>query len=465
MAQPKAKLKTQPTKRPTKPIPTDPRNPPSEWLITSSILNTLWGDFFGRLVPLLWAGAPMPLTFDGYLGAIPEHEGKEEDINIEAYHGLCRDYVLLYIDLFEKNIEDGKALKKRLKEMDGAFGDKAGFGTRSVLPIKFRLPDDYFMQGGGIEVTDRFIKRLEMLRSYLENGPELTGPTKGGKSGPRAMPIRFFRDDDVFDFILSDDGLDLFLPSSPFSKPGKPRGRLAEVYRAYMYRETGRRPVHLPLPGAGFPRERPAIQLDTPGGPANIHLDKPGVFKWLMEQGFQVGHGDADQETKKTIQGWLDRVLATGIDGGVFSTCLRPNRRWQMEGSVYRAVMAEFPRIVANIWLEETIEGKSDIRAGYTSNKQGGLRDILEGRLELGLPPAEAMMCCGRTRSVTWDWENGDGVTPSRVRKCSTDVLISDKGFLFPDPGEPPTEDYLLRCWVDGTAGNPVFTDCIPPGD
>jgi hypothetical protein len=29
----------------------------------------------------------------------------------------------------------------------------------------------------------------------------------------------------------------------------------------------------------------------------------------------------------------------------------------------------------------------------------------------------------------------------------------------------PLEEDLLLKAWIDGTAGNPVFTDCIPPGD
>ena len=52
-----------------------------------------------------------------------------------------------------------------------------------------------------------------------------------------------------------------------------------------------------------------------------------------------------------------------------------------------------------------------------------------------------------------------------REQDASGETDPIPKRFLFPAPGTAPEEDLLLKSWIDGTAGNPVFTDCIPPGE
>jgi hypothetical protein len=431
----------------------DFKNSPEKWAITTSLLNMIWRDLFGRMVPILWAGGPLPFTVDQYLKKLLVFR-KNQEPNFPAYFGLSRRFLLLYIDLMHSKgaIKTKHEMEKRLRDIHKEFVKEAGHpplpGGKKYFSTTCRMKQQFY----GIETTGRFEGRLDVIRNYLENGAEI----KSGKTTftVEPMPIRFFRANDVFDFVMGDTGLDLFHPTSPFDdvQGGTPDERLANIYRAYTYRETGRRPVNLPISGkrkSGFPRERPAIHLSIPGGPSNIELADGAALMWWIVQGFDV-------KTQDAVTKWLGDLVQPGVDVDAFITWLRPNREWQMKGAIYREIMAELPKVQATIWLEGA---QSSYGKAYFDNSDTGLRQVFERRVELGLPPSKVMIFRGIDKKVRWSWVD------EQVRDCNSDAFLSEKGFLFPNPGQGPNKDAMLRAWINGTAGNPVFTDCIPPGD
>jgi hypothetical protein len=141
-----------------------------------------------------------------------------------------------------------------------------------------------------------------------------------------------------------------------------------------------------------------------------------------------------------------------------FYAAASKTRCWQLEGSVYRGILEQLPRVVATIWREHY--------TGYSANPvsyfmrwfddPNDIRSIFMERLETSLPKANEMQ---------FKLEPLD------------DVLITNHGLVFPaldDPRNPTATDVtgnvplpdwktMVEAISTGAAGNPVFTDTRRP--
>jgi len=438
------------------PVP-DFKTRPNDWVITTSLLNMIWRDLFGRMIPVMWAGGPVPLTVDAYLAKLLTFSPREEP-NFPAYLSLSRGFLLLYIDLLHSDgtVSSPEVMKRRLEALHGRFLKEAGHpklpGGGTYFSLECDMHEKFYPHKG----TSRFDGRLAVLKNYLTDGVEIEAD--GDSFNMEAVPVRFFRANDVFDFIIGNTGLDLFHPASPFDagvQGGDEKDRMANVFRAFTYRETGQRPVTLPMAGkweSGFPRERSSVHLSIPGGPSNIELEDGAALMWWIDKGFDV-------DAQPVIGEWLEDVENPDVDVDAFVTWLRPDRQWQIKGSIYREIMAQLPRVIATIWTESVTGATSGLDEAYVDNSDTGARQVFERRGEIGLPRESKMVFRGLDKRVGWAWADLD------VKECNSDGFLSEKGILLPAHGDPPEEDALLTAWINGTAGNPVFTDCIPPGD
>jgi hypothetical protein len=226
------------------------------------------------------------------------------------------------------------------------------------------------------------------------------------------IPVRLIDAVPGYDFMLHSQGLDVFLPDNPFEGDGdkwKKGDGWTEVLRYYKFRKTGAPPIGLP------------------GGPAKLT---------------KVKNLTAPTGTSQAQNDWV-RCMSTGKDAA----------KWWITGSVFRGMMTEYPRIIAGLWYEHAVwqtprdepkkgdDPKKEWDKTYACKfgKSNGLKTLIEQRLEVELP--EALMVKVADQTLT------------------TDVLITPKKMLFPDPGPPPDGEALMDAIESSVAGNPVFTD------
>jgi len=342
------------------------------------------------------------------------------------------------------------------------------------------------------------------------------------------MPIRFV-EEGGYDFMLSDRGMDIFLPKKPPT--------LREMLRYYTFRGTGRRPIGTPnyLWGA-----LTATSTDSPTGPGQIvsqpitvvfgilesvqldlhqatcemmidcavrrlGVDVPAVpGRWTAlwrilnpdwQQEWRVlglsvePEGDPQDRWTSEDQTAFERLTAALREPGALRTdrqrvacLLRGFRCWQVEGSVYRAIMTEFPRVVAEAWLEEEMQVAADDLNSYryridprdlanpstpVTGRGEVEREVFEERLETMLPAPTQMhfQAVGPNRQVP-----ASGVWAPNWK--GNDVMVTNTGFFHPPvevlasafPGTMNSTERLNEIFAQiraGRAGNPVFTDSM----
>jgi hypothetical protein len=315
-----------------------------------------------------------------------------------------------------------------------------------------------------------------------------------------------------YDYLLSDAGLDVFVPEEPKSA--------AEFLRYYTFRGTGRRAIGIPF---YLPKADTAMSTESPTGPGQV------ILEWSLLQSI-IGSGSPCAESVKecivrlmgiqtlppepmipplhevikeclkthfcdpsefdSVDDWKACVAGNGslvtewihilreaaseertrgpsrqvviLAPQTFRCIMGPLRCWQVEGSVFRGMMTEWPRIVATIWMERLQQAPSCPLPldGYASRyakagnsggpgqpQYGELRKIFEERLETQLHSDEWMRL--------------------EVRNGLDDVLVTDQGFLLPPvenlPGSDDRQrlDSIAEEIAAGRAGNPVFTDSM----
>jgi len=245
-----------------------------------------------------------------------------------------------------------------------------------------------------------------------------------------------------YDFLITDDGIEFFIPDRP--------GTVLELLRYYTFRNTGRPAIGLPF---YLSHAISAVSIDSPTGPSQIHVDRDAILRRVEAAGAECidllclrprpGDGVPVRQIRDAVIG-MDayRCIIEGV------TC------WIIEGSVYRGMMTEIPRVVANAWIEAEI-GTTGLPKSYASRipdpLDAGLRSIFEERLETSLPRANKM-----------HFELHPASPPPSMGWDVTDVMVTNKGFFFPlMPALPSTNalDVLLAEIEGGRAGNPVFTD------
>ncbi len=161
--------------------------------------------------------------------------------------------------------------------------------------------------GPGEHAPARLRSRINKVLGFLEVYPN------------DAFPITIAADAG-YDFLLSNLGIELFAPVKP------PTSK--DLLRYYTFRNTGRPSLGLP----GYLTDSlTAISIDSPTGPSQVITSSN-----IVPLGGQVVFAEGVPVT-------YARVVAT----------LSANRKWLVQGSVYRAIAVELPRIVSMMWLEE----------------------------------------------------------------------------------------------------------------
>jgi hypothetical protein len=338
---------------------------------------------------------------------------------------------------------------------------------------------------GGFTLNPVAERRFQLVREYL-------------KEPQCRIPIRFMGDGG-YDFLLSDQGLDVFVPE----RPGSP----FELLRYYTFRRTGRRPIGTPL---YLSDANLATSTESPTGPGQVKLPPEIVLRAVLsfdldlqdslcatqidcavrDMGVQLPDGFSEESDRwysfmkygedfSTAYPDLQKLLQTPVNTTLekIHCLLQRFRCWQIEGSVYRGIMTEFPRLVAEIWLEEvmgvTAPGSSVLSDTYYHRmiqQPKRAREVLEERLETMLPDEDRM---------EFEATGPGGQAPTMPSSCaalwkSEDIMITNQGIYFPeipdlktafqaDPQTNPdqTLNQILNEIASGRAGNPVFTDSV----
>jgi hypothetical protein len=402
-----------------------------DWAIPAGILNTFWNDVFPRIVGAYWA-AKAP---DSALSAAQNAQNAAltmDDWDFQAF-------------------------------LDAVQDPPVSNPGRS-----FNLPSNMWSGSSPL-----FQNRLSAVSGYLA-------------SNAGVMPIHFLGEGE-FDFILSDQGMDVFIPPNPTNE--------RELLRYYTFRATGRRAIGLPLylTTSGLAS---AMSTDSATGPSQVLMNLANVQAYLASSygaspcvGEVITCLSAYAASPADINGrgggrgggggptLQDGDIALGLQE--YMCALKALRHWQLSGSVYRAIMTELPRVVAEVWLEgldvqacvpgQAVQLEAYPRDAYTRRFAGdgggenGIRQIFRERLETSLPHYSEMRFRTYADTAPYDDEllpppaSGQGVNWQ-----PGDVMITNRGMFFPTilPTAPSLRQFCQAISA-GRGGNPVFTDSI----
>lgn len=350
-----------------------------DWYVPGSVVSALWGSVMPRLAATVWKGDlvwPPPSA---------ERQLVHDDMHAYPVTGEAqRKFWAKLAEIAFGSVETYQNLREELDSAGEVNHRRFSAGQRAAHVVL-----DYFD-------PDHQTSQRMHLRVIRAHG---------------------------YDFVLSSNGLDVFIPENPFedgeSGNGAGSGR-AKVLQMYKFRETGKPPIGLPGVPASFPPTGgdiliPIPQLSTPTGAYQVHDD------W--------------------VKGMANDVT------------------WWISGSAYRGMMAALPRIIASMWYEEVVwpDEPLEVKGKPNPNTTRGrfdteLKKLLEERMETILPVDINVVPAGP-------------VDPDALGLPgwkSRDIMITDKAIWIPHPDEAPEEKALLDAIEQGTAGNPVFTDSGP---
>lgn len=365
------------------------------WYMAGSVLNALWGNIMPRLAAAVWRG---DLVWPPKTGAVPLDDGL-------LAHPLKDQALEVFAD---ELVEIGFGTQENY--LKAARGRNRLTGSQ----LSTLVATEYFHPGAAA--------------AYLKNRPP----------DEHRLTLRVIQAES-YDFVLSDGGLDVFVPPTPGSAepgpvpPGKTDEARKEVLQFYKFRETSKPPIGLPgAPTSSLPEDRDSFinipQLTAPTG------------------------------SHQVPEGWI-RAMANQVE-------------WWLSGSLYRGLMGAYPRIIASMWYEEVAWGAEEPKYSPKSREQtyrsrfergegkgkgdDDLKEMLEERVETVLPEELGIFVPSIKERPAWlEGKDPPGWNPN-------DIMIASDGLYFPDPGDAPTWDELLEAIKSGVAGNPVFTDSGP---
>jgi len=376
----------------------------SHWYMPGSVLNALWGNIMSRLAASIWLG-----NLDWPPKTTPEkHAGGLEAYPVDATAMPKLAEQIVRIAFTRKANEPWKAIEESYVLAAQRQGRLTN-AQRSTL-----ITTEYFHPGAA--------------EAHLPNRPP-----EAHRIRLRVIKAR------GYDFVLSDQGLDLFVPPKPGAPYGKedwgkvgkreePAAR-EDVLQFYKFRETSKPPIGLPrapataFPGNGSPPSDFFVSIPQLTAPTGAH---------------------------QVPEAWM-KGLAPSVD-------------WWLSGSLYRGILAALPRIVASKWYEEVAwDPTTATSGGYTAAAEdqtyakrfyeaGGLKELLEEHTETVLPKSLQVVVA---RKPKWLPKDAPGWN-------ERDVMITSEGLYFPDPGDAPEWTELAKAIESGVAGNPVFTDTAP---
>jgi hypothetical protein len=354
--------------------------------------------------------------------------------------------------------------------------------------VKQHIRDNWitFFTNNAANYTAPFIRRLEDLDAYLG-------------VADKSVPV-YFIDRPGFDMVLSSEGVDLFPPPDITGFGG---AAVSEMMRYYTFRTTGRAPIGLPgvLPslaphmiaaatGASQMDRGPAVVTEDllpalqaiaslEGNPTEI-LSLCGMFDLLGTDDMWLKIKNLDDESRSSFlvrflgmdpvtarQSFSDFTtyhgfLEDNLPGGPctpptsewYSCEKKKDRCWQVSGAVYRGMLEQFPRLIAQAWFEQpgtvpSAQFPAQVAAGNPTTLRSRMRERMEtaldgeDRMVFGWGPVQPPAPAG-------DWS---GVIDSGG------LMITNQGFYFTKPGIVPNLAACLTEIIAGKAGNPVFTD------
>jgi hypothetical protein len=411
---------------------------PLAWCIPAGVLNSLWGDFFPRLVAVAWepsrymvAGDPPPLqggtTATGLLDLLLWLRGR-----MVANTGVGQD--------------TPPSIRHRLDAVIKFFWThQAETGRPFPIVVAGTGGYDFLLSDWGIEMfmPDPPKTAHELLHYYAfrQTGrPSLGIPSYLTSSALSLISI----DAPTGPSQIEVDAGALALVLPPGCEPPK---RLLTGWRMSQghWDEMRRRVKE-------WPSKAPALP-----NPEEISIEKLHV-QWKPDRHWHVcltidrqPPRDDPEEPDDTGH---EEPYRLNFDEYV---CLvRKTRCWQVEGSVYRGFATELPRIVATAWMEPG----GDYETMFRDPGEKGLRELFRQRLETMLPRFEQMAF--QEMGSPPHLENGSAA-PGMPRWNEGDLMITDQGFYFPDLGSAPNRESMLDEIASGRAGNPVFTDSKRP--
>lgn len=427
-----------------------------EWAIPARHLNTLWSMLWPRIAARIWQGEPPNFGF-----AVADNGWPTALVNTDI-----RPWIRGWIDWFRTQGLGSSCFQEAIADLQ-AYLSAPGGGTAPI----YYLADggyDFLISPRGIELwappplgpnpLQQLLDNYEHRRTgrpaigiggVMSDG-ELTPVLAESPTGPGQISTI---EPGALTATLNAVGID-----GGSSAPGQfcaaLQGARAAVRRlARIGAGTGGRGGG--PPGAATP-EQVAESLTSilrsltppPGHPRleavqNVISDA----NLLPPDGFDVAQGVID-----TIA--LFEAPCANIPVTLYECAVMPTRCWVLTGSVYRGLLEQFPRFVAEAWGDDS--GR-DVRAL-------NVRNGLEQRMEMAFPEAMRFefldrgalppgLALGIGAAALWD---------------SSQIMLTNAGVFFPwtigattSAGSTgtPTEGALLQAIVAGRAGNPIFTD------
>ena len=424
------------------------------WHLPASMLSVLWADVFPRVLAKTWQkqrkdrwrwfnNHAYSYKTRNYLEIMDLSQGTLFDAAKRALDDRetfgarekTEDRVIEYENRYQEN------LKKELREWIRELAVLAGEDEASVMAP---ADDPSSWQAEATDLTriepdheprfnSEFGRKAKLLHDYL-----------GLES---SVPIRII-DDEAYDFVLSNEGVDLFKP--------KPPTKAEELLQRYTVRETGNFPVSLPSlfgPQAhGGNGANGAHDGVSPGRIDLIQMEGPTNPSLVIKRPASQDKQESDELFRARL---LSREMRETSDNF-----------WQIPGSILRSVQYDLPKVVATIMYHregnrgDVDENGKPLRDRY-GNYEGrysqlkGLREIFEERLEVSLPPVAQMYYFGPLSAARanrpddlWGWDEEQ-------------INITDQGLVFPELRAPDLElslDDMLQVISKGAAGNPVIT-------
>lgn len=408
------------------------------WYMPGSVLNALWGNLMPRLAAAAWLGHLTwpPATDPVEYSAEPcngEPPGGEEPV-LRAFP----------LNTPESDPKVQKALAAFHRQMvTVAFWERGDEEEPD--------PDELWKK-----IYDRYAKAAESRRGLstsqrcalvvAEYFYPAGAPLDRRPPAANLMPLRII-EATGYDFVLTSEGLDIFVPPKPgtalnhgeaaFGKVTKEEEAAARrnVLQHYKHRETSKPPIGLPrAPATAFPSNG-ANDID--------------VLVTHPEEGYFI---NIPQLTAPTGAHQMPEAWVRSVG---------PEVGWWLSGSLYRGVMAAYPRIVASMWHEEVAWPSVDPSLGRRTYAErlcakDGLRTLLQERVETVFPDKLAIPVPQAGLRPSWVTSANDAGWNPR------DIMLTGEGIYFPDPGGAPQWKELAESIERGVAGNPVFTDSLP---
>ena len=436
------------------------------WTISESLLSLFWDDAFVRIVTLDW-------MYQLYQG------------------GVVSDSVTAHL-------QAGRAFPNRQNAYNNY--DESLAYLQDMLSI---LLQDSFLSG-------EF--RTQVIQPLCDYFGELD------IDHPNPIPIRFL-EGRGFDYILSNEGIDVILPWLP-EYACNTSEFLQRMMSLYAIRETGSYAILVPpndyesfsdFEGGGLGRaEVDAVRINPNRTVRNVSADNnieeirfsaariayailtsPAIF---VPGGVTIGHallpsfyngddyigsileagsldiGMIGDELEASIGEFPDRNWLAYLANSPLRLCTfvwihDVTRCWQLSGSVFRRIAHEVPRLMARMWrdyirVSRLVDATLDAAiVAFLNSQEAILRHYERQYVDDGNLGCRNLFQERLEMTLPPSGRMVFCGTQAGAQPPRREIVISNYGIQLPTITSPPDRLTMMRAWKNGAAANPVFTD------